>query len=257
MNTVEVAQPSHKDEQFYHNEAHYDKPQLEHAPAPYETYSPEVYEFTKVVKSNTDNGTIELYSEGTAVPMENEDLTSEYNQWANALLEAKKAAENVTNNSSELYQVLHNYNYGYKEVSYAQKFNLPNITSGHHHEKYYLGGDKYARETCESLNIDLDFNAVIPLMTGTCQPQSCILSQYAACIENPRDEHKNFKKPVHYNYYTAPLLPATYGRSLLSSPQDSILSYASVGFIVGVVVVALIQFVLSKRSTPTNMNMIL
>lgn len=241
----------------YPEEQKYPKQEEKYAPAHYEKYSSKVYEFTKVIKSNKDHGTIVKYEEGNPVPMDNQDLIDEYKKWAEALLEARKTAQNITNNTDEYYKVLHKYKYGKHHVSYAQKFDLPNATY-EHRKGFYLGGNHYARETCESLKIDIDFDAVIPLVTGKCLPQSCILSQYAACVDNPRAHYKSYKpaykpSPYHqpYNNYYAP--SAVYYRNLLSSSNDSILSFASIGFVAGVVVVALIQFVVSKRST-TTMN---
>lgn len=50
---------------------------------------------------------------------------------------------------------------------------------------YYVEDDIAAVEIGETLNIDLDFAAIVPLVSGKCFPRACVLSQLASCMEQP------------------------------------------------------------------------
>lgn len=216
----------------------------------YDTYTPEVYEYVHTVASNMDQGTIVEHTKNNSVGIENEDLVSKFDEWAQALIENKEKAENVTENAEEYLTVLRKLYYQKQAdvKNYSHTFELPTVVS---HKGYYVGNDDYSKNTCEQLNIDIDFGTVIPLVVGHCYPQSCLLSQYVSCVENPVDDYKRFRPatPTYYpqqanNYVQA---APTY-RSLLSVNGGSMMSLATIGFVAGVIVVALIQFVSLARS---------
>lgn len=216
----------------------------------YDTYTPEVYEYTHTVVSNIDQGTIVEFSEG-GVLIGNGDLVVKYNEWADDLLEAKERAENVTENATEYLTVLKKLYYQkHVEVhDYSRTFELPKVRT---HKGYYVGNDHHSKNTCERLSIDIDFGQVIPLVVGHCYPQSCLLSQYVSCIENPADDYKRFRPTYPQQqaapvYYQQQVSASTY-RTLMSAEGSSVMSLATIGFVAGVVVVALIQFVSSGRS---------
>lgn len=52
-------------------------------------------------------------------------------------------------------------------------------------DSYYVGDDAAAVKIGETLHIDLDFSAVVPLVSGKCFPQACVLSQLASCMDEP------------------------------------------------------------------------
>lgn len=72
----------------------------------------------------------------------------------------------------------------------------------------YVGSHYASKAVCESLEIKLDFNEIIPLISFSCHSQSCVLAQLASCMEIP--QHKKF---VGYDYV------APYYKQIYSKPQ--------------------------------------
>jgi hypothetical protein len=76
---------------------------------------------------------------------------------------------------------------------------------------YYIGDDESTTDVCNKLNIDLNFNAIIPLVSGRCYPQTCILSQISSCMEQPDAQYTyeppsipDYKGHIGNTYYAAP-----------------------------------------------------
>jgi hypothetical protein len=62
----------------------------------------------------------------------------------------------------------------------------------------YIGDDPDSKAICKSLDIDLDFSTIIPLVSGKCNPQACALSQLTSCMDQPQADFTYAGPANHY-----------------------------------------------------------
>lgn len=149
---------------------------------------------------------------------------------------------------------------------------------------YYLGDSYASKMICKTLDIDLDFEAIVPLVSGKCFPQACILSQLATCMEIPEKKAYGYDY-VAQPYYAPAQAQAGYGapqyghqqpsagyhqassyssyQTLLASGageiQNNYAALSTVGFVAGIAVAAIVQGVwssLGRRSTINTQHLV-
>ncbi|OQR85114.1 hypothetical protein ACHHYP_12261, partial [Achlya hypogyna] len=125
----------------------------------------------------------------------------------------------------------------------------------------YMGASAAYADVCDRVHVDWDMDTVVPIVSTQCFPQACVLAQLAQCMDIPEPPKSyvgydyvaqpqrgyngyrpsNYQRPSSYNNYNS------YSKMYLglAGPTTSLL--ALVGFVAGIVVVAVAQVVLQAR----------
>jgi len=105
----------------------------------------------------------------------------------------------------QTYPVLSPHPYHYKTENKYKPTPSPSVDVVIN-DSHYLGETYTTTYIRDELNIKLNFNRIVPIVSDKCYPQACILSQLASCIDQPETNYENYK--VNLPTYTGPSGPA-------------------------------------------------
>ena len=295
-------QQSYQQQQQYHEPQPYHQQQQQyHEPQPY-YHKPAVAKisrkalvFEHVVKSNSNEGSLARIDDADAVAgtipqrvvagfdrlnaelkdkCESIDFTKIYKY--GALYYLQKFCEGVAHTADAI--EAHD---NPSDLLSAGRYDAPHVEVEYKVKKhpYYVGESYASKMTCSTLEIHLDFNSIVPLVSDQCFPQACVLSQLASCMEIPEKEYSSYgydyvnepygnsnsqyyheqqqyHEPAHHSSGYG---SSSYGyQALLAAKagQGSVAAFASIGFVAGVAVIAIAQAVINQRRSANNQQLV-
>ncbi|KDO18465.1 hypothetical protein SPRG_15343 [Saprolegnia parasitica CBS 223.65] len=144
--------------------------------------------------------------------------------------------------------------------------NYDTVYSNHRQHTCYMAASPAYVDVCDSLHVSWDIATVVPIVSTKCFPQSCVLAQLSQCMDIPEPTYMaigydyvaeptdgyNGYRPSSYQRPSSYATYNQYSRATLGMEGPSLTVLMAVGFVAGVVVVAVAQVVLKARNARDN-----